>query len=361
MPIRRPLVALKSFASLAALASVALLVTGCDDKPAAAPGTGASAAASSAPAVASASVSAAPSPVLSGALRQRRRMRHGGVAETFLATASEMTTLKPDQLTKIETLDEALHGEPASMGTEAKAFHTELVAEVRAGKIDATKLAPLSDAVDNAMSARTEKVATALAGLHDLLDPAQRKALTEAIRGHQTQHDALDAGAAGHTKPEEWHKNKLVRLTRELALDDAQQKQVEALLAKNATSQADLDAMKDAHAKRREALLVAFEGETFDPKKFELGPVEKKGRGLIEHEVGFLTQLLPLLKPEQTVKLATVMDRPHGHGAGSGWGPRKTPFDILEDGDAQGMPPGMMPRMPMPAPIAPAPSGSAHP
>jgi hypothetical protein len=253
-----------------------------------------------------------------------------------------MRTLKPEQITKIQALYAELGGVPS----EATVFHSELAAEVRAGKIDTAKLAPLAEALDTSLERRAGKAATALSALHDMLAPAERMALTEAIRMAQKAHEAQ------HNDLAEWRKNKVDRLTRELDLDDAQQKRVEALLARGAPRLANIDKMKGVHAKRREALLTAFEGDSFDPKKYELRSAEWDHRIIPagttlqivngqpvfpkiaytteEHQVSFLGHLLPILKPDQLVKLAKQMDRPHVYG-GEGWGPRRTPADVLED------------------------------
>ncbi|MFI5301147.1 MAG: hypothetical protein ACHREM_23935 [Polyangiales bacterium] len=309
-------------------ALVAVVVAACDKT-----GDGAASTAASA----SASTSVAPKPVApmpsasamaSAAPKARRHIRRGGIAAAFLASAAEETTIRPDQLTKIEGLDEALRGGQEGPSAEMKALHAELAAEVKAGKLDAAKLDPLYAAVDKAMDARRAKEVVALNGLHAALDPAGRKAVTAALRARQKMHEEK----AKTSKPEEWRKHHAERLTKDLGLDDAQQKQLDAAMAKSAPTQAQMDALKDGYQKRREALLTAFEGDVFDASKLDLGPVDKMAKGPSHRESDSIEQLLPILKPDQRDKLAERVGHEHGHDGG-----------MHGSGDAAGKEPGMEP------------------
>lgn len=292
-------------------AVVAVAVAACDKTGGDAPATTASASAVAAP-------SAAPKPsvsaVASAAPKPRRHIRRGGIAGAFLATAAEQTSLKPDQLSKVEALDEALRASPPGPSTEWTALHTELAAEVKAGKLDAAKLAPLYAAVDKSMDARRAKDAAALDGLHAALEPDQRKAVTAALRDRQKARE--EKAKANPPKPEDWRKHHVERLAKDLGLDDAQQKQLDAAMAKTAPTQAQIDALKDGYQKRREALLTAFEGATFDASKLDLGPVDKTIKSPSHHESDYLEALLPILKADQRDKLADRLGKGFGHGGG---------------------------------------------
>ena len=119
------------------------------------------------------------------------------------------------------------------------------------------------------------------------------------------------------------------RLTRGLDLDADQQKKVDAIIAKEDAAKAgrpDPAEMK----KNVEAMLAAFEKDTFDAKKLDTFDV-KKARAPMEQEAKLLAQLVPLLKPEQREKLAAKMEKgpsPHG-GRGAGFRPRP----LLEEGE----------------------------
>ena len=106
-------------------------------------------------------------------------------------------------------------------------------------------------------------------------------------------------------------KRRLERLTQKLDLDAAQQKKVDQLLAKHAPEVKDSE--MQAH-KKKDAVLSDFEKDSFDATKVELsGMNPKKG---MERMTQFLSELLPILKPEQRQKLATQMEQHRGFGGG---------------------------------------------
>jgi Spy/CpxP family protein refolding chaperone len=112
----------------------------------------------------------------------------------------------------------------------------------------------------------------------------------------------------------DWTKRRLNRLTVDLELDAAQRKRVAALLAQgNLPTAAAMEARKDEVKKHEDAILSAF--EQGDVRALDAG----KGRAadasaesphdLIEREVEFLSQLLPILTPEQRETLAESRER----------------------------------------------------
>lgn len=246
--------------------------------------------------------------------------RHGrGPVGVMLHAARELD-LKDAQKATLDKLEQALHADDGAPKPEFKDFHASLVAGVRAGKIDTAKLEPGYAAIEKAMKARTDKDADALNGLYAALEPAQRKAVTAAARAKQAEREAKHAEhKADAPKPDaDFAKRRLERMTKELDLDAAQQKSVEALLAKDPPPKAAMEAMQAEMKKRMDALLTAFEGDGFDAKKLDLAPMPgKKMREGMEHHVQFMSQLLPILKPEQREKLAVKMETPPArHGAG---------------------------------------------
>ena len=351
--------------SVPAAVLAATLVLACDDKPAE---TKADAAASTPPVASSvAPASSAPTPAASasGAHHEgeRRGGGHGGPG-AMLFKAARALDLKDDQKAKVDAAEKSAHsgghgghgggaagdaGPAAAAGDAggaggaatdamkdaAKGLHTELIAEVKAGKIENAKLEPHYAAIEKVSAGMHQKEADALGALHAALDPTQRKAVTAAVRAkaeewedkredmeerkNEHMNNLVDAGgsdagfALGSTK------RSLDRLTRGLELDAEQQKKLDAIATKedaNKANRPDPDEMK----KRMEALLVAFEKDTFDAKKLELFDA-KKARGPMEHETKLLTQLLPILKPEQREKLASKMEKgpnPHGRRGGPG-------------------------------------------
>ena len=295
---------------------LALLSFGCDnkDKGGGTPSTGtASASATTAattapPASASASASAGPA----GRGHPERRF---GMSGMLFQAARDLPDLTADQKDKIDKIEEPLRSEDPAAKEEHKQFHSDLMAGVKAGKIDTAKLTAHYATFDKFMQARQDKEVEALNGLFAALDATHRKALTAAVRSKQAEREARwaarDAGAgfdAGTAA--DMQKRQLERMTKELDLDATQQKSIGAIFAKAAPPAQNMESMKAEGKKRTEALLTAFEGETFDAKKLDLWPMTaKKMHEMMDRRVQFLAGVTPILKDEQRSKLAARMDR----------------------------------------------------
>lgn len=313
---------MKRHALLAVLPLSTLLALGCEKPSGDGPAVSAtapvvsSAPAASAPASAVASASAAPSASAATPGSDRR----GGLPGMIAKAARDLPDLKDAQKATLSKIEDGLGGASPSR-TEMKALHDDLMAGIRAGKIDAAKMKAHYDAIDLAVKARQDKEAEAINGIYAALEPAQRKALAAALR---TKFAEREAKMAERMKgmpdggPPDWTKRRLEHLTKDLGLDDAQQKSVGALLAKT-PSPAAMDAARGEMKKKVDALLTAFEKDGFDAKKLDLQtiPGKKAHDGVAQH-VDFVTGMLAVLKPEQREKLAASMDKPMGGPGGPG-------------------------------------------
>lgn len=334
----------------AATAVVTLLTLSCKEKPAenavdAAPAVSSVAPATNASAPASASAAA---PASAGGGHGgghgggEGRRGHGGPSE-MLFTAAKGLELKDEQKTKIEAARTAAQAGPddatrEAMKASAKDLHTDLLAGIKAGKIDTAKLEPRYAAIEKAAQVTHEKEAEGLNALHAALDATQRKAAVADVRakmaarenkmGHRDGPGGPDGGRGPGAK------RSIDRLTRGLDLDAEQQKKVDAIAAKDdgKGGRPDPAEMK----KRVETLLAAFEKDTFDAKKVDAFDA-KKARGMMDHESKVLVQLVPVLKPEQREKLAAKMEKgqsPHGRrgpGGSAGFGHRQPAEDDDDD------------------------------
>ncbi len=252
----------------------------------------------------------------------------GGPAGTMFRATRELT-LTEEQKAKIEALETQLEGADVP-ADDFKELQTDVVAGIRAGKLDKTKVQADFALIDKTMAAHEAKEAAAVSGLYTALDESQRKALVASIRAREAARDAqfaahaeFDAGAV------DWTKRRLDRLTAQLGLDPAQQKTVGALLVKgDSMGPAAMHVQREEGKKRMDGVLTAFEGDHFDPAKVDLGglPGKTAHEGL-EKDTTFLSQLLPVLTPEQREKLAAQREhtgmrhhgdmdegRPHGLG-----------------------------------------------
>jgi Spy/CpxP family protein refolding chaperone len=256
---------------------------------------------------------------------------------SMLFQAARSLELSADQKAKVAAAETTAQsgGETSrdAMKTAGKDLHTDLIAGVRAGKIDTTKLEPRYAAIEKAIGESQAKEADGLNALHAALDATQRKAVTANVRAKQAMREEKmahreggDAGADGG-KPMWSSKRSVDRLVRGLDLDADQQKKVDAVVAKeDAAKHPDPAEMK----KNLDAMLTAFEKDTFDAKKLDLFD-SKKMRGPMEQETKLLGQIVPILKPEQREKLAAKMEKgPNPHaGRGAGFRPRP----MMEEGE----------------------------
>ena len=170
------------------------------------------------------------------------------------------------------------------------------------------------------------KKPSGLNALWAALEPDQRKALVASVRTKLAEREAR-FDKMKTVPPTDQAAKRLERMTKDLELDDAQKKKVEALL-KKPEAPAPLDWRAESK-KVNEAVLAAFESDSFDAKKIELTPggVPNRTEGLDKH-VQFLTQLTAILKPEQREKLAAAMEKPpmRHPGRPENFGPRFDPW-----------------------------------
>ena len=261
--------------------------------------------------------------------RRRRRTLTAGPRRVFFRAAQDL-----------DLTDEAEGGHrPSSRSRcaragparEMSALHGDLVASVKEGKIDASKIQADEAAVAKSFSAREEEQATALAGLHDALNAGAAEAVADAVRtaaqaarerpaspggAHGDRvggpdHDHGDHGGSDHRRgrawrlrPADWAARRLERMKSQLVLDAEQQKQVTALLAWQTPAPAAAQARMDATKKQTEAPRPPST-RTFDPKKIDCnGRAGHKLTEPFDREVRYLAQLLPIPTAGQRDRLA---------------------------------------------------------
>jgi len=229
--------------------------------------------------------------------------RRGFVGMFFKAAAD--TDLSDDQKTAIAKLEESLQADPASH-KEMSALHGDLVGSLKEGKMDTAKIATDEAAVAKVLAAREEEQAAALAGLHDILTPAQRGAVADAVRAMRNR----PAPAPPPGAPD-WATRRLDRMKSQLVLDQDQQKEVAAVLARSVPSPAAIQAHADSIKKQTEAVASAFESNAFDAKKVDVSPAPgKKVTDPFDREIKYVSQLLPILTPGQRDRFASLMEHP---------------------------------------------------
>jgi Spy/CpxP family protein refolding chaperone len=237
--------------------------------------------------------------------------RHVGLAGVLLRGAYE-APLTDDQKATLDKAEDGLYADQTSSPWAAhKAFQTDLVAFIRAAKVDPAKLAADFAAIDKAVQAGQGREADALNAVHGVLDATQRQALVDQVKAKRAAREARekpmvgpDGGAPDHAK------RKLDRLTLELTLDDTEKKAVAALIAKDTTmTPTAIQARKDASQKRVDTLLTEFAKDTFDAKKLDMGTGSKTPHEAMERTATFTTGLIAILHPDQREKLAVRTER----------------------------------------------------
>lgn len=324
---------------------IAALPAACKDNPptpAPAPSASSVAPQSSTPiASASASGSAATAEDAGGGHRRDRGQHARGASGMFFRATKDLADLKDDQKAKIEAAEKSIResgGEAREALKKAgKDLHADLIAAIKSGKIDAAKLEPKYADIEKAMKAAHEKEADGLNQLHAALTAPQRKAVVEDVKKKHAQMEERMAKREEHNKdkgdggkPESRAKKHIERLTADLDLDADQQKKVGAITPPEMAIP-DRAEMK----KKSEALLAAFEKDTFDAKKVDAFDA-KKARAPMEAETKVVSAIVPILKPEQREKLAAKMDKgpsPHGRRGGGGGGMDHNKAADDDDGD----------------------------
>ncbi len=289
-------------------------------------------------------------PATTASARRPMPTRFGGGPTGMILAAARSLELKDDQKAKLDKAEQSLRGDDASPRDEMKTLHGDLVAGVRAGKLDQAKVDADLEAIDKAAKDRQDKEAAALNDAYAALEPAQRTEVVAKIRERQTTQEQRMAarmaarGDAGGRGPMTGAR-RVERLTRGLDLDAEQQKKAQALAPKDA---APADARAEAK-KRTDAVLAAFEKDGFDAKKLDLAD-PKRAKAAAQDEAKLIGGLLPILKPEQREKLAARLEKqhaggpgprargPHGrrglpHKLGPGEDPYDDPFDDDDDDD----------------------------
>lgn len=332
--------ATRSRASLWILVAAACLPLaacgGCGDKGS---GGGSSGVASSSTAALSASGSPAPVASASGSSSASRRnammVRAGGAVGALFRAASQME-LSDEQKTKIEKiatdLREADKNDAADGGgprKEMKEMHDVILAGVKAGRIDGSKLEPHYASLEKDAKERATRDVDGLGKLHDVLEPEQRKKLSEQVKKQEEERNerakkqeaVMAAHADGGARPSP-QRRRYERYGKDLDLDADQKKKLEGIIP---TEDPKLVAsMREDGKKRVDATVDAFAKDTWDAKGIP-GPDIKQIRKPMDEQVKFFNALLPILKPEQKDKLVAKLEKESGANVNAEGGHRRPP------------------------------------
>jgi len=227
-----------------------------------------------------------------------------------------MPDVSDDQVNALMAIDARLKPPaPDPLRAEMRAIHDDLVAGVRAGKIDAAKMSAHYETLDKAADARAELQRAAFTELHDLLKMRQRHAVVVVLRKRMSEESQEPRAPDGGAPPDP-KKATLDGMAKDLSLDPAQKAAVGALLASLPPQEAPHTPEKTL---RLRTILATFESDEFDAKKLDVGIVPgKKAHEAVAPHVDFITKLVALLRPAQREKLAARVDKQRGFIGGIG-------------------------------------------
>ncbi|WP_394843642.1 hypothetical protein LZC95_42150 [Pendulispora brunnea] len=224
---------------------------------------------------------------------------HGPVKA--LADALGKVSLRDAQRTEIQKLFAEADARHTTAKEQSKAGRADLMnavaAQVQQGKIDRTALAPKEQALATTWKTARDADRAAIERLHDLLDPAQRVALVDAIQANKGDGGRREGG---------WHKHhggpggkeRFDKLADELKLTEDQKAKIGDALRAERSAKGE----RPHHDPTKvQALFEAFKSDRF--KMDEVAPNtefhEPMARAIHLAEIA-----VPMLTPEQRTTLA---------------------------------------------------------
>jgi Spy/CpxP family protein refolding chaperone len=263
-----------------------------------------------APSSSGAASAASSAPVASARPKPANPIRAGGTAGMLLRSIQGLD-LTDEQKATMEKIGNDLqtastNDEDGGARGAMRDIHAELVSGTKAGKIDTAKVEAQESALESAARTRRLAEADALNTAHKMLDEKQRKTVAFNVRSIEEKRAARfrnrgrDAGAPSMARL------KFEHYTKDLDLDADQQKKVQALYPKDDKNTGD---PSEEARKQLDELLTAFEKSDFDARRFESAEGLKKRLTPMAETVKFLSQLAPVLKPDQRAKLSEKLDK----------------------------------------------------
>jgi Spy/CpxP family protein refolding chaperone len=248
--------------------------------------------------------------------------RNAGHVTMILSAINSLDLRDPEKNQKLDAIAKSFT-ETDGTRDEGRKIHDELSAQVKAGKIETAKLEPLYAELEKAAKEAHDKEVVALDGIYAALGPIERTTIANQLQQKLTNRDAHLAKARPDAgSPADERKQVAERMAKNLGLDEAQQKKVEAVLPTNERQRVDADREEDK--KNTTALLAAFAKDGFSAKTLPYRD-PKKLRVPFQEQAKVFAQLLPILKPEQREKLAASMTHARGPHFGGPRGPMGKP------------------------------------
>lgn len=219
-----------------------------------------------------------------------------GAAEALLE-AAEGLQLTESQREKVRGLKGQLARYEQNALAAFRALREDVAEQIRAGAIQVASVRADEDRAAGAMTVHVDKGAETMNALHAALEPSQRAALVAAVR-------AMQPGRAEAQNP---RATRIARLASDLALDAAQERRVSAMLLEQ---QAAIPVFDEPPA-NVDGVLDGFTSGSFDgwtTVPLPLAPPAETFRQGLDRDIDFLARLVPVLRPAQRVRLASMIE-----------------------------------------------------
>jgi hypothetical protein len=220
----------------------------------------------------------------------------GGVGVPFLRAVDTLTNLRPDQKQTIDGLRASLQQQAAPVTAARAKLGAELASEVRAGKIDESRIQPLVQQIAAARAASRPAIQQAMNTLHDTLDASQRQALVDAMHAHRGEHRGM-------------MREHMAKIADELGLTEAQRESIKA--AMHAERGEHRGHARGEHAEGKQhmqALATAFVSDDFDAAALNVGAHDGMEKHFEKRMTRLLEAAVPVLTADQREKLAAKIE-----------------------------------------------------
>jgi Spy/CpxP family protein refolding chaperone len=215
----------------------------------------------------------------------------------LLRRALQLGSLTPDQRASIEQLSHEQRATRAPVRLADAQLLSTLALQVEQGTIDRQALQPAVQAKENAaLSVRTSERG-ALQKLHDLLTPAQRSELVDAVESLMDGRPGRDGGAGPR---------RLDRIATWLGLTPDQRQQIASNLAAERQAQAQAGTSEGAaHRQKLRTWLEAFRGDSFQVGAMGAPDAQAVMDRIADRAEDLLQAAVPVLTPTQRAQLAS--------------------------------------------------------
>jgi Spy/CpxP family protein refolding chaperone len=217
----------------------------------------------------------------------------------LVGQALKLDSLTPGQRTAIEQLVQTRRTAEAPVRQADAQMLTVLATQVEQASINRQALAPTMQARETAAVAARSVDLDTMQKLHDLLTPAQRGQLVDAVEAHAHGHKG------GHGE------GRLGRIAKELGLTDQQKQQIASNFRTERTAEGDAGSRSDPHGARK-AWLDSFRGDAFSASGAGASAKDAVERRA-DRVTDLLTAAVPVLSPAQRAQLANHLRERAAH------------------------------------------------